>query len=759
MLYVWHAKHTLTRENSNMRVISLAITMLILPLSSLYADNVKTDSTSEANSAIFLNASSDSKPREVSFGLPTNTSSAIQIFEDGLPVSYYIYHLFPYKSWHGGVSASRTGTIGPMETAMRYGEINNYADSYNILGSDILGGKVNYTYGIYGQHKLDVNLSGHIAGGVQFSASTYQNFDPGSNHIDYPFYKDRHQFYKCALSKDFGKAKVSVVYQYVNFLYVQENYGPFVFVGDGSVKPYNGFDLGRDCYLPSFNEVSYMNFKTGKMESMGLKDGNTDKSNHLTFNLEYTFSDDARLVFRSRLKDGTSVRGSGTLAGIDNATAETGYTYADGSAYAGPVQKRNLLHFDTFESSWINNAELSLKKDHHDLRIGIDFNLNKGGTVSSSAIFAHEVASDPEFLLFNGERFYNFNTGAEYYNGHETKFAGYIKDCWKVGPRLDINAFARAESLDISGKSANNIGDDKSNTRYSGFNLTKGKITPFGETYLNGSFGAEGLYKIVGGLFVQGDFTFTRIHSNIFNYGGFYDPSTDPTDTYLARFGLSFQNKWISILSQVNYISQSNYNTRSVFQHTLQKESAGYPAGFTESVTLPLTYGISSLGWVTDAMITPAKGINIHMSLTVRNPKYKDFEFAPTFSDGVTDVHDFSGKNVTNLHKVEIVCDPSYTIGDWRLWLSARYISKTYVNKTNSLYFKGRVETFGGIDYKIKEKIKLSLNVINILNQKGASGNISSADLVEDASGYKDFLMAGTFIRPFTVELGMSIGF
>lgn len=126
-----------TKKNSIMKVIRLVIIVLTLLPECLYADSAKPDSaTSEANSAIFLNASSDSKPREVSFGLPTNTSSAIQIFEDGLPVSYYIYHLFPYKSWHGGVSASRTGTIGPMETAMRNGEINNYADSYNILGSD-----------------------------------------------------------------------------------------------------------------------------------------------------------------------------------------------------------------------------------------------------------------------------------------------------------------------------------------------------------------------------------------------------------------------------------------------------------------------------------------------------------------------------------------------------------------------------------------------------------------------------------------------
>ncbi|MBR5735179.1 MAG: hypothetical protein IKX60_00075 [Bacteroidales bacterium] len=158
-------------------------------------------------------------------------------------------------------------------------------------------------------------------------------------------------------------------------------------------------------------------------------------------------------------------------------------------------------------------------------------------------------------------------------------------------------------------------------------------------------------------------------------------------------------------------------------------------------------------------MITPAKGLSFHVQFTLRNPRYENFIFSPTFSDGVTEHHDFSGKNVTNLHKMEIIFDPSYSFGPWRLWLNTRYISKQYINKTNSLYFKGRLETFGGADYRLNQNIKFSLNIINLLNQKGASGRISSADLVEDASQYKNYVMSGTFIRPFTIELGVSISF
>ena len=251
----------------------------------------------------------------------------------------------------------------------------------------------------------------------------------------------------------------------------------------------------------------------------------------------------------------------------------------------------------------------------------------------------------------------------------------------------------------------------------------------------------------------------TRTNRNLFSYGGYLDPPTTPTDTKYATIGLSYANRWINIVSQLLYINQSNINSRTSFQHALQKETAGYPVGYIETKVQPVNYDIESLGWTTDALITPFKGFTMHMQLTLRNPLYRNYKFTPTFSDGVTEVYDFSGNNVTNLHKTELTLEPSYKFDRWRFWLTARYISKQYINKTNSLHFNGRWETFAGIDYKLSNDSRLSLNIINLLNQKGASGTIGSADLVEDASGYTNYLMSGTFIRPLTIELGYSMDF
>lgn len=66
--------------------------------------------------------------------------------------------------------------------------------------------------------------------------------------------------------------------------------------------------------------------------------------------------------------------------------------------------------------------------------------------------------------------------------------------------------------------------------------------------------------------------------------------------------------------------------------------------------------------------------------------------------------------------------------------------------------FQRTVETFGGVDYNMNKLVAFSVNFVNFFNQKGCSGSIGAADLLEDVSAYKNYVMAGTYIRPFTVE-------
>ncbi|MCD8183487.1 MAG: hypothetical protein LUE99_10785 [Bacteroides sp.] len=63
------------------------------------------------------------------------------------------------------------------------------------------------------------------------------------------------------------------------------------------------------------------------------------------------------------------------------------------------------------------------------------------------------------------------------------------------------------------------------------------------------------------------------------------------------------------------------------------------------------------------------------------------------------------------------------------------------------------------MNYKVNKFLTLNANTVNFLNQKGAKGSISGSELITDGSRYAGTLMAGGYIRPFTVEFGAKINF
>ena len=724
------------------------------------ADSV-VSSSGDSNRNVLMNAASVSQPRQISLGLPI--SGHAYLYEDGLPVSYYNYQVYPYKSWHSGVSHESVRTTGPQDMVLKYGVITYSVDSYSKLAGDTFEGKVNYTFNHFGRHAVDANVSTPVGKGWGLSISTYHNMDPGSNHLDMTTLQESIHFYKAAVSKTWndGRGKAGLVYQYSHNKEITENYGPFIFVGDGSVKEYDGFKLGIDQYRPANKMVKYLDVATGRITEQDINDANINQIHNVNFLLNYHWDNGLRLAFHSKFKHGHSFRANPNMMGVSEATAGSGYTYEDGTVYTGKVQTRRLLHFDGFEHSWMTNAELTGKsKDHrHSWRAEVDYWLNAGGTETSMYLYGHEAKKDPKLLLLNGHEGYSYNSYAEYYDGHEHKLFGLASDEWNISNRLWLYGGIRLEYLNVRGWAANE--PYKGNARHAGFSLTDQGVEKnhFNNNHFNYAFIGSVRYALLPGFGLQAEFSSATIHSQLFHYGTYNYPTQESMPTNYFRGGIYWKNKWIDLTSQMTYISMKNSQERPNFSHVLSKDVGDMRAGMSESFTTPFFYDMATLGWLTDAMITPIDGLNIHVMFTIRDPRYKNFKITPTFSDGVTEEYDFTDKTITALSKTELEIEPSYRFGNWRVWLSARYFSRQYINKTNSLYFNGRWETFGGVDFKLNRYLSFSASVVNILNQKGASGTIPAADLITDPSRYKDYVMSGTFIRPFTFEFTTKLSY
>lgn len=737
--------------------ITIILVSLVLAFTQQISAQVETSQDSIAstkevkNRNVMLNASNDNQPRQISIGLPTLVSASI--FTDGLPESYYVWPCLPYKSWKGTANYSRTSLMSLGETALRYGSVCYAVNSFSKQGTDTFAGQFNYTLNHFGKQTFDLNISGPLAKGWSYSIGSYQNFDPGSNKLGFVDMQDRSQTYHVGLTRLWDKGELSLFYKYYKATEVRDGTGPFIYNGDGSVTAYEGFELGTDAYLPENMMLEYMDIKTGEMVKTTAKEGGTDNGHSLNLVFKYLFDNGTKLQVNGKFKKGNANITNYTLSGIDDVTGEQGYTYEDGGAFSGKIQNRQPMHYEGFAKDWLLNTEWTGNNSHHSWRLGLDEWLNYASVATSTFAMAHEVKADPESVLYQGSKSWNFNTGGEYYDGHENRLALYASDDWSVTDRLWLSAGLRLEYYTIGGNAALNLNGNDNNSRVENFNLKKEgvEITPFKENFFNMAATANGRYTLFHGFGLIGEYVFNRQSPRLEDFAGSEYPSTDPVDIHLGRLGLFYNNKWLQLVSQFSYVTQTNNKGRVNFTKQLN--------GVSETVTNAVNYNIETLGWTTDMVIKPFKGFDFHGLFTYQVPKYKNYVINPIFSDGSSEYHDYSDKIATGISKIIVEMDPSYMWDDWRVWASFRYQSKQYINKTNSLFFNGRWETFAGIDYRLNRTITLSGSVINFLNQKGVSGSIATADLVDDASAYHNYLMAGDYIRPFTMELSVHLHF
>ena len=744
------------------KIMSAGLLLVAITLSA-QAQQVNNDSIQEtrrSNQNVMLNASSATQPRTISLGVPSSGSA---IFEDGLPVSFYLGFFPGHWSWHNGLNTEQMSLSTLDESALRVGIIGYFPTSTSKVTAEKLSGGINYSLNQYGQHQLDLNVGAPLGKGWGFNLNTYQNFDRGSNHLDMSYLSERIQFYKAALSKTFaeGRGRVSLTYNYMSTMTVSDNYGPFIFVGDGSVKPYDGFDLGHDQYLPNMKNYTYIDPLDGLTKTRNMTDDGLTKSHMATFKLTYKFNNGNELDFRTRLKTIHTDVANLMLGSISQVELADGYTYIDGTPYSGNVQNRFYSNYDTTDSDWMNTIELRGRNNHHDWFVAADAWFDHTSQATFTGNFAHEVKKDPQQLLFNGQEYWVFNTGTNYFSGNETKIAVYARDQWRPNQKLTLTGGFRLEYMNVSGRAANNINGDTNNTRTNGWSLltpgvTKNRIK---ENWINPALTFTAYYRITPGFALQADALATFRRPEITEYGTAMLPVTDVKSNYMFRAGINFRNSWIDAQSLITYLKQDNNFVNRLWTHTLTKAAGGYPEGYQESVYIPSFYNIDAIGWTTDIVLTPFKGFTFHGLLNLRAPRYRNYKFEPEFSDGYREIYDFSDKKVTGISSIEIELEPSYTFNKWRIWASARYYSRQYINITNTLYFNPRWETFGGVDYNLSDKISFGVNVINFLNQKGASAGIQAASLATDATPFKNYLTSGTYIRPFTLEFSTRIRF
>ena len=728
---------------------------------------------------VMLNASDANKPREIQIGLP---SEDVTVYENGLPAVYSssVHRLSAH--WRSDASLKGTDLMTPSESAIATGNIAYAVSSFSELGQKEFKGKLNYKANHFGMQNVDLNLSGGIGDNWLYTASMYQNFDPGSFKLRFTDYADRTQLYHFGITRilNDGKGRVSLLYKYSNSKNPGNfaNAAPFIYSGDGSIKKIDGFDPGMDSYVQRQGSFQYLNTKSGKMETWNMSDGSENHANEIALISQYQFDNGWLWKFNAKYMNAPHANfvdyGGSTISQVSEAD---GYQLSDGSAYSGYIEgRRTWLHVGKVSNALLT-TEISKQLNNHKLMIGLNewyYHLNYysssfqwAGTVEAyprtlSQMYVNPL--DPTQTARRSETFGYNELSPEYTKGSENKLALYFTDEWKVSPKFKVFYGGRLEYYRMSAEQI-------STPRFSGFHLgnyntyaiaagsvvaTEHSIEAKNVTKdkLNYAATLQLTYNLTRQFGLTADATIATRFPRISEYAG-----TGPTEEQykrvtipLIRGGIFYKNDWIDLSSMVTYISKSN----NIDQQNLTKP------GTTEGKTVLLIYNIQTLGWTTSAEINPFKNFHMHALFTYQKPVYKNYNASVTFSGGQSMGVNANNMIVKEIPQVLIELDPKYDITkNLNAWLSFRYFGKTYANLQEALYFNGHWETFGGINWNVNKKLSLGVSVINIFNEKGAKGTISGSELItkQEAGKYEGKYMSGSYLRPFTVEFSAGIKF
>ena len=766
--------------NLRIRTFSMAL-VAMSAASQVYAlpsdDSENKEKKEERN--VMLNASDANKPREIQIGLP---SEDVTVYENGLPAVYSssVHKLSAH--WRSDASLKGTDLMTPSESAIATGNIAYAVSSFSELGQKEFKGKLNYKANHFGMQNVDLNLSGGIGDNWLYTASMYQNFDPGSFKLRFTDYADRTQLYHFGITRilNDGKGRVSLLYKYSNSKNPGNfaNAAPFIYSGDGSIKKIDGFDPGMDSYVQRQGSFQYLNTKSGKMETWNMSDGSENHANEIALISQYQFDNGWLWKFNAKYMNAPRANyvdyGGSTISQVSEAD---GYQLSDGSAYSGYIEgRRTWLHVGKVSNALLT-TEISKQLNNHKLMIGLNewyYHLNYysssfqwAGTVEAyprtlSQMYVNPL--DPTQTARRSETFGYNELSPEYTKGSENKLALYFTDEWKVSPKFKVFYGGRLEYYRMSAEQI-------STPRFSGFHLgnyntyatadgsvvaTEHSIEAKNVTKdkLNYAATLQLTYNLTRQFGLTADATIATRFPRISEYAG-----TGPTEEQykrvtipLIRGGIFYKNDWIDLSSMVTYISKSN----NIDQQNLTKP------GTTEGKTVLLIYNIQTLGWTTSAEINPFKNFHMHALFTYQKPVYKNYNASVTFSDGQSMGVNANNMIVKEIPQVLIELDPKYDITkNLNAWLSFRYFGKTYANLQEALYFNGHWETFGGINWNVNKKLSLGVSVINIFNEKGAKGTISGSELItkQEAGKYEGKYMSGSYLRPFTVEFSAGIKF
>lgn len=752
--------------------------------------NAKTDTVASQKvgktTNVMLNASADNGPRAVNIGLPASVGGTT-ILENGLPVTYDYIGLMPTGVWRQDAGIAKFEVLNVSQTALLASDVGVSVSTYTNRGTDKFKGSAGFSTNSFGLLRGDVGISGPLKNGFQYSLTAFVNMDPGTFRSNISTFMDKTQIYKGVLNKKYRSGQIGIQYKFAYSESISPKQSPYIYRSNGKVDALPGFRIGRDAYLEQSGKLHVINPLTGKAEVWDAMKDLSNTSHVVDLFGDHKFNNGAVLDYTLRYHYANSGMYNPYLTSIqtntitkdgsgDNvyphyyANNNDGYSSGNLSAYTGEYMQKAMMIAapSSVKNTAMTRIELSKKTARHHWMVGFHnwyYNADKVTMATYNYLF--EVAPNPKGLVSSDTDKYgnkSYNAAMQYYNGIDNKMAFVATEKWTPHRKFDIDLGTRLEWQRIDGDwySAENRKAAPDATWVSG------NTTDIKKNWFNASFTANATFKAFRNAGFLGDVMYIQQAGKLSSYAGADDPNIEKCEIPGFSLGVYYNHPVFSLVSKVTKIKRTNFKNNSTFN--AKWTDANFPGEELSATTKQTSsYDVNTVGWTTDVLFSPFKGFNLHVLLTLQNPKYENYamtiNYAAKSANGGTSTYQETVNNNGNVarsvSKTIIEIDPSYTFGKFRIWASARYFSEEYANYPNTLTFAGRWETFAGLSYKYDKNVDFGISAVNLLNQSGAQGSISGTNTTtaEMAKALYDKPLCGTYIRPFTIEFKTKIRF
>ncbi|GGN60633.1 TonB-dependent receptor [Novosphingobium indicum] len=725
-------------------------------------------------------------------GIPTDGYSSVALQENSLSVQYdgglgYLNadQSFRFDETIARVEAVRGGPASIFAPNAPGGVVNFITRK----GTDEPGGLIKYTWGDYGENRVDAYYGQRIGNNWGVFVGGFYRASDGMR--DMGFKASKGGQIRGTINYDDGRNSFMVDVKRIDDKVPFYLPVPLTYDANGKIADVPGFDSRNDTLAgPGTSNVAIL--REGAPYIFDLTEGSHTKLTQVSIEGTFQIDDTFAIQTRSRYKDADILRNamfptgnvqelSAYLAGVSPTVlaAFPGAVgvraqYADGSGVLdadtngnGLVVGGNLLSVSVPIEEAMTDNRLTAEFDaggHHNAAIGMTYDATsyrfdrymgttlidvKGNANRVDVVGVDAAGNVVGSLTDNGFQRYGSIYDRVGMNVHN--LALYAGDEWQVTPALRLDFAARWERTRINGQVEQKTTVDLGNPATLADNNVlagTGNYTKVDQSFddWGWTLGANYQFAPQFGVFARYTDTF-RLPS-----AGEYNGSPTRTDQSsvpikMAEFGVKYGSGIFNLFATAFWtkfegVRFTNYRFNEV---TNQYDDPEVVVADTQ------TWGVEL-----EALVRPAEFFDFALQATWQDPQYKGF----TYTDSSGTIQDYDGNQLIRVPKLMIRAVPGVNLFNGRVRAEAEieHYTKRYPDIANSQVLPAYTLVNLNARAQVTDNIAIGLNVQNLFNELGLTeGNPRAGSFNVGDSNSQYFLARPVFGR--TVRLNASLSF